>query len=114
MQCVCVLVWVCVCVCVLVCSHLHANVVIVLLALTCLHSNSNVTHAVILKPVVQGIYNISWGRITYTSEGSGDTLVRTCMPSLTERFPDCVTVLTACIIRSWHHCHHGVMVVTTV
>ena len=37
-------------------------------------SNSNITHAVILKPLMPGVYNVSWAQVTYTTI-SGDTLV---------------------------------------
>lgn len=38
-------------------------------------SNSNVTHSVILKPLVSGLFNVSWGQVSYTSADTGDKKV---------------------------------------
>ena len=62
-------------------------------------AGGNVTHAVIVKPTVFGVYNMSYARITYTADEEGTSVVRVVCACTCVRVCACVYVCVhACVL----------------
>ena len=61
----------------------------------------NVTHAVVVKPTVFGVYNMSYARITYRADEKGTSVVRVVCVCVCMRACVCVCVCVSMCVCVW-------------